>query len=161
MSQPEPTKRSLKFENTDAMLAEARSLLETGYESRGNWTLGQACGHIADWMRYPMDGFPRGPLPIRCLLWAMKHTIGPGMKRKIFAEGFRGGLQTAPQSIPDAAEVSDGQGLEKLQKTVERVSRYDGPLHPSPLFGAMDKETLIKLTLLHAEHHLGYLEPKS
>jgi len=160
MAKPELTKRSLKYEHTDAMLGDVRSLLEAGYLSHGNWTLGQACGHVADWMRYPIDGFPRPPLPIRLLLWTMKHTIGPSMKRKILAEGFSGGMATAPQSVPDAAHFSDQQGLEKLQQTVEHVAAYDGPFHPSPLFGEMDKAMLITITLLHAEHHLGYLEPK-
>ncbi len=161
MGKAAPVKRPLKFESTDAMLAEARSLLETGYKSRGNWTLGQTCGHLANWMQYPIDGFPRGPLPIRAMLWVMKHTVGPGMKRKILTEGFSGGSPTAPQSVPQAAELSDQQGLEKLQQAVERLTNYDGPLLPSPLFGAMDKSMLITITLLHAEHHVGYLEPNS
>jgi len=160
MGKAAPVKRSLKFENTEAMLGEAKSLLETGYQSHGNWTLGQTCGHIANWMQYPLDGFPRPPIPLRLILWAVKHTFGPGMKRKILAEGFSGGSPTAPQAVPAADQISDQQGFEKLQQAVDRLTAYDGPILPSPLFGPMDKSTLLKITLLHAEHHLGYLEPK-
>ena len=142
------------------MLGEARRLLEQGYVRRGNWSLGQACSHIADWMRFPLDGFPRPPLPMRVVFWIMKHTVAPGMKRKILAEGFRGGMPTAPETVPGENELTDEQGVQKLQQTVDRLASYTGSLHPSPLFGPMDKATLIKVSLLHAAHHLSYLEPK-
>lgn len=142
------------------MLADVRDLLHRGYVPHGNWTLGQACSHVADWMRFPVDGFPQPPWIMGMMFWVMKHTVGPGMKRKILAEGFRPGMPTAPETVPTAGQISDQAGFEKLEQTVSRVTAHDGPLHPSPLFGEMDKPTLIQVTLLHAEHHFGYLEPK-
>ena len=159
MAKQEPKKRQLKFQNFDEMLADIDHLHQGGYVSHGNWTLGQACGHLADWMRFPIDGFPRPPLPMRVIFWIMKVTVGPGMKRKILAEGFRGGMPTAPETVPDAAGFTDEQGITKLRETIGRVESFDGDLLPSPLFGAMDMETLKKVSLLHADHHLGYLEP--
>jgi len=153
-------KRTLKFSDFDEMMADVRTLLDQGYIRHGNWTLGQVCSHVADWMRFPLDGFPRAPLPIRVMMWVMKKTVGPGMKRKILAHGFQGGMPTAPETIPQPDEVTDGQGAQLLQETVKRVMAYEGELNPSPLFGPMDRETLMKVSLLHAEHHLGYLEPK-
>ena len=91
--------------------------MENGYVSNGNWTLGQACSHIADWMRFPLDGFPNPPWPIRAMMWVMKHTVGPGMKRKILAEGFQGGMPTAPETVPAPGDMTDRQGVEKLQET--------------------------------------------
>lgn len=154
-----PTKIPLKFDDLDQMLEHAASILNGGYSSRGNWTLGQTCSHIADWARYPIDGFPNPPMFIRAMLWVMKVTVGPGLKRKILAEGFSGGMMTAPESVVDPAAMSDEQGLEKLQSTINRVRSYSGELHPSPLFGEMDHETLTRVTLLHADHHFGYLSP--
>lgn len=159
MAKPEPKKRKLKFNDLEEMMAEARSLQQNGYISNGNWTLGQCCGHVANWMSYPLDGFPVPPLPIRMIFWVVKKTVAPGMKRKILAEGFKGGTMTAPESVPKPDAVSDQQGIEQLQNIVDRVVAYDGTLQPSPLFGEMDKPMLVKVTLLHAEHHLGYLEP--
>ena len=159
MVKPEPKKRKLKFNDCDTVLSDARSLMEHGYISNGNWTLGQTCCHLAEWMRYPLDGFPQPPIFMRPIFWIMKHTVAPGMKRRIMAEGFKGGMPTAPESVPKPAETSDEQGLVKLQKTINRVQAYDGELVPSPLFGPMDKQMLLKVSLLHAEHHLGYLEP--
>jgi len=154
-----PERIELKFADCDAVIAHARALLESGYTSRGQWTLGQACSHVADWMRYPLDGFPKPPFLVRLMMTAMKYTVAPGMKRRILAEGFKPGIPTAPESVPAPGEMSDEDGIEKLQQTCERVASYEGKLHPSPLFGPMDKDTLQTVTLLHAEHHFGYLEP--
>jgi hypothetical protein len=156
----EPKKRQLKYQNFDEMMADVNSLLGNGYVSNGNWTLAQACGHVSDWMRFPIDGYPTPPLFMRVIFWIMKVTAGPGMKRKILAEGFKGGLPTAPETVPKPNAMSDRQAVDQLQKTVDRVLAYDGELLPSPLFGKTDKETHIKVSLLHAEHHFGYLEPK-
>ena len=90
----------------------------------------------------------------------MKVTVGQRMKRNILANGFSGGMPTAPQTVPPADAQSDREALEGLRQTVARVTGHRGELHPSPLFGPMDLETLKLVTLLHAEHHLGYLKPK-
>ena len=161
MAKPEPKKRKLKYENFDAMMSDVRMLLDNGYISHGNWHLGQATNHVAQWMRFPMDGFPKPPLPIAIMLWVIKHTIMPKMKQKIFAEGFKGGMATAPETVLEPDAVSDSQGVEELQKVVNRLSDFKGDLIPSPLFSKMDLETACKVALLHAEHHFGYLEPKS
>lgn len=122
MAKPEPKKRKLKYANFDEMMADVRSLCDNGYISNGNWNLGQATNHVAEWMRFPMDGFPKPPLPIAMIMWVMKHTVGPGMKRKIFAEGFKGGMMTAPETVIEPDKISDTDGVEKLQQIADRLS---------------------------------------
>lgn len=141
-------------------MAEVRLLESNGYISHGNWTLGQACAHLADWMRFPMDGFPVPPLPVRAIFWVMKKTVIPGMRRKILSQGFKGGMMTAPETVHPSDQVSDQAGIERLQDVVDRFAAHTGPLHPSPLFGEMDVDLHTQVTMLHAEHHLGYLEPQ-
>lgn len=158
MTKTKPIRRDLSFDNFDEMMAEVRSLHSNGYTSRGNWTLAQACGHLSDWMRFPMDGFPVPPLPMRMIFWAMKVTVGPGMKKKILAGGFKPGMPTAPDTVPKPDAMSDQEAIETLQGTIDRLQEFDDELLPSPLFGPMDKETLEKVSLLHAAHHLGFLE---
>lgn len=152
-------KRSLKFSSFDEMFSEIDRLAGEGYVSRGNWNLAQTCTHIGNWMRYPVDGFPRPPIFLRPVFWLMKITIGQSMKRKILAEGFKPGVPTAPQSVPEADAASDQVAIDELRSTVDRIVNYSGSLHPSPLFGPMDMDTLKTVTLLHAEHHLGFLWP--
>ena len=159
MAKNEPPKRQLKFENFDALMNEVRSLSEGGYKSNGNWNLAQACGHVSEWMQFPIDGFPTPPFFMRPIFWLMKISMGSSMKRNILANGFKGGMPTAPETVPEPDAMTDQQAIEQLQKAVDRLQSYIGELHPSPLFGPMDMKTLIKVSLLHAEHHLGYLEP--
>ncbi len=162
MAKTEPQKRQLNYKNFDDMMADVRTLHSGGYSRHGSWTLGQACGHVAEWMRFPLDGFPKPPLPMRGIFWFMRTTgMAKRMANKILAEGFTGGMPTAPDTVPDAEQLTDEQGVERLRQMVERVQAFDGELISSPLFGPMDKETHVKVSLLHAAHHLGYLEPKT
>jgi hypothetical protein len=160
MARPEPKKRQLKYNDFDEMMADVNSLLLDGYISNGNWTLAQACGHVSEWMRFPIDGFPTPPLYLRIIFWFIRVTIGSGMKQKILSDGFADGMPTAPETVPKADAMSDREAVAQLQRTADRVMAYDGELMPSPLFGKMDKQTHIKVSLLHAEHHFSYLEPQ-
>ncbi|MEM9944297.1 MAG: DUF1569 domain-containing protein [Planctomycetota bacterium] len=159
MPKPEPKKRKLHFETLDAVVAEVEELQNRGYQSHGNWDLAQTAVHLANWLRYPMDGFPVAPIYVRPIFWFMKVTVGPSLKKKILANGFSGGMPTAPESVPEKNQFNDAEGARKLLEIIDRAKNFDGHLHPSPLFGAMEKDVWIKVTLLHSEHHLGYLEP--
>jgi hypothetical protein len=160
MAKPQPKKRELKFDSFDDMFTEIDSLLQNGYTANGKWNLSQALSHIADWARYPIDGFPKPPLIIRPMFWIMKITVGASMKRNILANGFSGGMPTAPESIPTADQHTDAVAAQTLRQTIDRMENHQGEFLPSPLFGRSDKKTLQAITLLHAAHHLGYLEPK-
>lgn len=158
MDKPKPDKRNLKFADFEQMFREIDSLNDKGYSSNGNWNLAQTCGHLTEWMRFPVDGFPKQPFFMRVMFWLMKVTVGPGMKRKILANGFSGGMPTAPETVPAVDAKTDAEAIQIFRDTVKRVTAHKGELHPSPLFGPMDMETLKSVTLLHAEHHLGYLQ---
>ncbi len=159
MAKTEPKKRSLKYANFDEMLADVSALASSGYVKNGKWSLAQACGHVAEWMRFPLDGFPKPPLFMRAVFGVMKITgVCRRMAAKINAEGFKGGMPTAPETVP-ADNATDAEGIAKLQKIVDRINQHSGPLHASPLFGEMDMAQHVKVSLLHAEHHFGYLKP--
>jgi len=161
MGRPESEKRQVKYADLEQMVADVESLHANGYTRSGQWSLAQACGHIAEWMRFPMDGFPTPPLFMRAIFGVMRLTgAAKSMARKIESEGFKGGMPTAPETVPSDS-ISDAEGLTKLKQVVERLKGHQQPLHPSPLFGAMDLQRHIKVTLLHAEHHFGYLHPKT
>ncbi len=159
MSKTTPRAREIRYEGLDEMLADVDQLITSSYAKHRNWTLGQAAGHVADWARFPMDGFPTPPAPLRVLFWGMrKFGYAQKMADDILANGFKPGQPTAPATIP-SADASDHEGIEKLHAVVEQLKQHNGALHPSPLFGEMDKETLIHVTLLHAAHHFGYFTP--
>ena len=153
-----PERRKLAFAALADVVADAEMLLAKGYDRAGNWDLAQVCGHLADWMRFPMDGFPKLPLLLRPVFAAVRVTIGKKIRNKIIAEGFSAGSRTMPQTVPPPG--NDAVAVAKLKETAERFQAFTGPIHPSPLFGAMDKDEALRLQLRHCEHHLGFLVPR-
>ncbi len=153
-------RRKLSFASLDEAVADAGHLQATGYERAGNWDLAQVCSHLADWMRFPVDGFPKAPIFIRPMLWMMKVTAGKSMFRKVLANGMPSGKPTMPQTV--AVRGDDPVfAIAKLKDSVERFKAHTGPIHPSPLFGAMNKDEALRLQLRHCEHHLSFLVPRT
>lgn len=155
-----PERRKLKFSTLDKVVLDAENLQAQGYEKLGNWDLGQICPHLADWMSFPIDGFPKPPPPIRFMLWGLRITIGKMIYRKILSEGMRSGSQTMPQTVHQPGSDSSA-ALEKLKQAVERFEAHTGTLYPSPLFGALNKDEALRLQLVHCAHHLSFLVPKT
>jgi hypothetical protein len=155
-----PERRKLSFATLDEVVLDAENLQAKGYEKVGNWDLAQVCLHLADWMRFPIDGFPKPPLPIRFMLWGLRNTIGKKMFRKYLSEGMPSGKPTMPQTVHQA-EPDSATAIGKLREAAERFKAYAGEIHPSPLFGAMNKEEATRLQLVHCAHHLSFLVPKS
>jgi hypothetical protein len=123
--------------------------------------LAQACGHLAEWFRYQIDGFPKAPLVMRPLIWAVRNTFGPAAGRRAFAAGnMRAGIPTIPQSVPSPGG-DDAVAVATLRAAVNRWREYTGPLHPSPMFGTMTKDEWVRGHLIHAAHHLSFLIPKA
>jgi hypothetical protein len=158
-TQTKPERRKLTFASLDEVAADAEMLLARGYDRVGNWDLAQVVGHVAEWMRFPLDGFPKPPIFIQPMLWLMKVTAGKTMRDKILAEGFAPGGRTMPKTVPPSGGNA-AEAVAKLRAVVEKWKAHSGEVHPSPLFGAMTKETALQLQLRHAAHHLSFLIPK-
>ena len=154
------TRRTLNFDSLDASVADAENLLASGYDKAGQWSLGQVSGHLANWLGFAMDGFPKAPPPIRLMLWLARHSVGPKKLKHVLATGDMGiGKPTMPQSIPPA-DTDDREGVTRFAEVVSRVNRFAGTPLPSPFFGPMDRDTWVKLNCVHAAHHLSFLTPK-
>ena len=154
------TRRTLKFESLDDVVRDAEHLLASGYDRAGYWDLGQAASHVAAWMSYGMDGFPKAPWAIRAILGVVRLAVGKKLLRKLFASGVMPtGGPTVPESVPD--EGGDpAAAVATLRETVERAKAHAGPLHPSPLYGSLTKDEWVRLNLIHAAHHLSFLVPR-
>ena len=155
-----PVRRELRFDSLDDVVRDAEHLLAVGYDRAGNWDLAQCCTHLAEWMRFPIDGFPKPPLPIRALLWVARHTVGKAKFREYVGGGrMPTGKPTMPQTV--AAPGGDAAAaVVKLRQAVERFKAHAGDVHPSPLFGAMNKDEATRLQLVHCAHHLSFLVPR-
>ncbi len=154
-----PERRQLRFDSLDEVIRDAENLLANGYDRAGNWDLAQCANHLVFWMTCPIDGFRKGPVPIRMILWIARNTVGPKQLKKILANGFPPGGMTDPQSVKPS-DGNDQAAVLKLKKAVERFKNHTGPIIPSPFFGPMDQETAMKLQLVHTAHHLSFLIPK-
>jgi hypothetical protein len=153
-------RRKLSFASLGEVVADAEGLLAKGYDRAGNWDLAQVCEHLAEWMRFPLDGFPKLPLIMRPLAWVVRSLFGKAIKRRVMAEGFKPGTPTIPgTAFPPGGDP--GKAVARLKAAAGRFEAHDGPVRPSPLFGATTKEEARRLQLEHCDHHLSFLIPRT
>ena len=148
--------RELTFESLDAAAGEARNLLESGYEQRGQWTLGQICRHLCLVQDPSVDGYPKW--------FSLFAFLRPVMRRFLLPKLHNGnpprGIPTAPNFVP-AGDLEDAAEVERFMASVKRFQEYTGNYAPHPAFGRMDPASLERLHASHAAHHLRFLQPKS
>jgi hypothetical protein len=154
------TRRKLTFATLDEVVADAENLLAKGYDRAGNWDLAQVCSHLAEWMRFPLEGFPKIPLLLRPMFWLLRTTIGKKVRIKVLTEGFSAGGRTMPQTVFQPGADAPA-AIAKLKEVAERFQAHTGPVHPSPLFGAMTRDEALQLQLRHCAHHLSFLVPRT
>lgn len=153
-------RRKLRFENFDEAIRDAEALAAAEQAGKlralGNWTLGQAIGHVAYWADAPFDGYPTtAKLP-----WIL------GIVLPWFKNYFLNNKLPAGGKIPDAPEgtfgvekLSTDEALERLRRAFARMKAQQ-PTLPNPVFGVMKHEEWIKLNLRHAELHLSFFVPE-
>jgi len=154
------TRRTLSFDSLDAAVRDAETLLAKGYEKAGNWDLSQVAGHLANWMTYPLDGFPKAPLPVAMVLGLVRRTLGRKMFEAYVAKGMPAGKPTMTQSVPEPGG-DPAAAVARLKAAAGRFQTYTGDIVPSPLFGTLTKDQALKLQLVHCAHHLSFLVPKA
>jgi len=154
-------RRALHFDDLDEVARDVEQLQAMGYTQAGNWDLAQVCGHLADWMSFPLDGFPKTGCMVGSMLWLLQVTAGKGWKRKILeTQRMEAGKPTMPQTVPP--EGSDERAaVQHLKETIGRFKAHKGEVYPSPLFGTTTLEEATKLQLIHCAHHLSFLVPKT
>jgi len=155
-------RRDLKFSDLSQVLEEVDRLAAGGYQQAGNWNLAQTCQHLTDWIRFPVEGFPVQPLPMRMILAILKITIAKSQfKRMLASDTMKAGQPTMPATVYPAASAQSEQemrqAVELFKSKVRQFIENQEPIHPSPLFGAMDKSTADHLQRIHCAHHLSYL----
>ncbi|HUN82575.1 MAG TPA: DUF1569 domain-containing protein [Phycisphaerae bacterium] len=151
-------RRPLRFHSVDELLAEVNRLVAADKAGKlrhtGNWTLGQALGHLAAWIDYGYEGYPLGKPP-----WFVRVVLKL-MKKKYLRDGMPGGVK-----IPKTAEGTFGtevmsaeEGAARLKKALVRMQAEE-PKYPSPAWGHMPRDERIAINLRHAELHLSYFHP--
>jgi hypothetical protein len=147
-------RRSLRFAAYEDAIAEIDRLFHDGYEASSHWTLGQICRHLSFYLRGSLEGFG-SKLP-----WIVRILVGPLVLRRILRSGrMPDNAPTIPKSVP-GEEADEAAAVAEARLLLERLARHTGELHPSPLFGKLSPQRWRELHLIHAAHHLSFLEPK-
>ena len=159
-----PAPRPLSFASVAEAPDEAARLHAGGYRKLGNWDLAQVAQHCAEWIEMELSGEYRAPLYAKPVFFLMRKTVGPGMLRKILADGaMKAGVPTDPKTVPPAAEVRDpaaeSAAIDRLRTAAGRLAAHAGPVPDSPIFGPVTADEARRLHAIHCAHHLGFLEP--
>jgi hypothetical protein len=147
-------RRELHFATLDEMLAEAERLAAArNVKVLGNWTLGQALGHLAAAMDMAVDGSSiRPPLFIR--------LMGPLFKKQVLKK-MRPGYSLPPDAAKNLVpppSISTEEGLKKFRTAAARL-KASPDRAPSPFLGRLTQRESDRLQLSHAELHLSFFIP--
>ncbi len=153
-------RRRLRFEALDEAVRDAEMMADAerggSLRATGNWSLGQAVGHLAFWARAPFDGYPAMRQPP----WLLRKLL------PLFKSRFLNNKLPAGARIPGVPDGTFGveplptdQALEELQTNFSRLAKQ-APAVPNLVFGPMTHEEWIKLNLRHAELHLSFFHPR-
>ena len=151
-------RRPLRFESTDDILAEVDRLAEAERAGKlrrlGNWTLGQALGHLAAFIEYGYTGFPlKVPFFIRWILKLRKnkylHEALPSGRRIPGVEG--GTLAIEPLPLDEA--------VGRMRRMLSRL-KAEPPPKPHVIFGRLTHQEWIAINARHAELHLSFFVPE-
>jgi uncharacterized protein DUF1569 len=150
-------RRMLRFETMGQMLAEVDGLIAAERAGKlrrlGNWTLGQALGHLGVWAEYSYTGAPvKPPLWVKWLVRLRKQAFlyGP-MRAGIRISGIPGGTLAID-------EMPLEEALPRFQRIMNRI-HSEAPTAPNLIFGPLTHDEWIALQLRHAELHLGFFVP--
>jgi hypothetical protein len=148
-------RRPVHFEKLQDVVTDAEMLVAAKQvRALGNWTLGQALGHLAVGMNGTIDGMPfKPPLWLRILARLMKRKFLKGP----MPPGFRLPKEAEAKMVP-APEFSAAEGLAQLRAAVARLQREPNRA-PSPVMGKLTREQSDRLQMHHAELHLSFFWP--
>jgi hypothetical protein len=151
-------RRVLKWTTLEEVVADARQLAVKEREGKlvvlGNWTLGQAFGHLAQWITYSYEGVPFSPP------WFIRVVA------KLFKKHFLYGNMPVGVRFPKVAGgtygvevLSTQEGLARLVAAAERL-KSNVPQKPNSTFGVLTHEEWKALHVTHSRLHLSFFDVK-
>ncbi|MBB3204921.1 hypothetical protein FHS27_000688 [Rhodopirellula rubra] len=147
--------RELHFDDLNAAIDEARSLLRSGYDRSGNWSLGQICRHLVLVQDPSVDGYPKWMSLFAFLRPAMRRILLP----KVVSGDSPRGIRTASMFVPPV-ELDDVREVDAFAASVARFYAHLGDYAPHPAFERLPRERIEQIHTAHAAHHLRFLKPR-
>jgi hypothetical protein len=132
----------------EALLTECREV--AGEAPRG---FGAAMAHCAQSIDCSIDGFPKPAA------WVVRAVVGPMVLKKFLKQGFMRHDTAAPVPgvPPPSPELSNADGLAKLEAAIARFRAHTGPLAPHFAYGPVSKAAYEAVHAMHAANHLDAL----
>ena len=120
----------------------------------GNWTLAQILCHIGDSIEFFLSQ-NEGAIQVPSFI---QNTVGKLLLNKFFLFGKMDKGLTNPIK---KGEPKDGDLSLELDRVIilsKKFKNHTGSFNKHPVFGALSKEELIKLHLLHCSNHFSYIQ---
>jgi hypothetical protein len=144
-------RRTLSFRSEDEAIAEIDHLRVGGYTQLKNWSLPMICWHLS---RGGSPKPPASPTPTAEQAERKKAFIDLILATGKGPPGFQAPPHMTPK--PDCGE----DVVLQFRSILQELRDYPHPLVDFGPFGPVPIEEVRKLTLMHAGHHLSFLEPK-
>jgi hypothetical protein len=144
-------RRQLSFARIDDVMPEVDRLL-AGHATVGNWSLGQACNHLAATLRVAAE--PPKPMP-----WVVRRTVGPLLLKYILRRGSMPAGVKAPADLLPKPGLDARAEAEALRATIRLYQERVPDRFEHPFFGRVRKSDLTRLQCIHAAHHLSFVLP--
>ncbi len=147
-------RRTLQLTSLDDVIPEVDRLLQGGYRTVGNWSLGQACNHLALAIQGSVEGFA-GAAP-----WPVRASLGRLMKRRILSRGKMPERAKLPEEFHPREGLDDRAEAEALRAAIRLFGQHAGAMADHPFFGPTLPEEWQQFHTIHAAHHLGFIIPE-
>ncbi|MFK7758604.1 MAG: DUF1569 domain-containing protein [Phycisphaerales bacterium] len=146
-------RRELILKDLDEAVKECRRLFESGYEAKGNWSLGQICNHIRLTMESNMRGYPKW---MSVLGYPLRPVFRKLALPRLLAGRSINGVRTAGTFVPIDG-LDDASELQLFEQCVEDFMNSNEELHAHPGFGRMSRDQFNTFHAAHTAHHLSFL----
>ncbi len=150
------TRREVRYESFDDLLADAERLVSGGAHMQGNWSLGQIFAHLATAFNSSIDGFSfRAP-------WYIRFVARWFMKGRFLNKGLPAGYQIPDKHKKDFVAdegIDTVEAFDSLKRAVER-QRVESKRVPHPVLGKLNLDEWERFHLRHAELHMSFAVPE-
>lgn len=149
-----PKRRQLDFHRWPDVLAEVDTLRRDGYDRAGNWNLAQIVDHVGEGLRTAVKGCDhQGP-------WIIRRVFGPMLLPRILKQRrMKAGIKVPKWWLPGPSD-DESAAVARFRADVAAFEAMSGTPFPHPFFGPLTKSQWNDLALIHASHHLSFLNPR-
>jgi hypothetical protein len=153
-------RRNLRFNSIDDLRRDLDAIEQSHaagtLKRSGNWTEGEIFTHLAAFINYGYEGYPKEVSPP----WLLSVLFIRPKRARFLRDGMPAGVRIpgTQRGTIGMESVPFEEGLARFRASLDRLEKTPPPIE-SPAFGPMSYEDKTRLALRHAELHLGFLHP--